>query len=51
MMIASQALPKRGYSYSSESDDDRRIHCLDMNDTIFATFTTPAAKRGKHTPK
>jgi hypothetical protein len=44
-------LPKRGYSYSSKSDDDRRIHRPDKNDTIFATFSTPTAKKSKPTQK
>jgi hypothetical protein len=42
---------KRGYSYSSESDDGGHIHCPDKNNTVFATFSAPSAKRGKRTQK
>ncbi len=45
------APPKRGYSYSSKSDDGRRIHCPDKSDTIFATFSAPTAKKSKRTQK
>jgi hypothetical protein len=45
------ALPKRGYSYSSKSDEGECIHHPDKSDTVFATFSTPVAKRGKRTPK
>jgi hypothetical protein len=41
---------KRGYSYSFECDDGGRIHCPDKSDTVFATFSTPKAKK-KHTQK
>jgi hypothetical protein len=44
-------LPKRGYLYSSESDDGGRIHCPDKSGTVFATFSTPTAKKSKHTQK
>ncbi len=45
------ALPKRRYSYSSESEDGGRINCLDRSDTVFATFSTPNVKKGKCTQK
>jgi hypothetical protein len=45
------AIPKRRYLYSSESDDGGRIHHPDKSDTVFATFSTPIAKKGKHTQK
>ncbi len=43
--------PSALYSYSSESDDGRRIHRPDKIDTIFATFSTPIAKKSKCTQK
>jgi hypothetical protein len=45
------ALPKRGYLYSSNSDDRRRIHPPDKSNTVFATFSTPITKKGKRTQK
>jgi hypothetical protein len=42
---------KAGYSYSSESDNDRLIHHPDKSDTIFATFLAPIKKKGKRTQK
>ncbi len=42
--------PKRGYLYSSESDDGGCIHCPDKSDTVFATFSAPKAKK-KRTQK
>jgi hypothetical protein len=42
---------KCGYSYSSMSDDGGCINCPVKSDTIFATFSAPSAKRGKHTQK
>jgi hypothetical protein len=38
------ALPKRGYLYSLESDDNRPLHCPDKSNTIFATFFAPTHK-------
>ncbi len=43
--------PKRKYSYSSKSDDGRRIYCPEKSNTVFATFSTPTAKKGKRTHK
>ncbi len=46
------ALPKHGYSYSSESNDSRRsINCPDKKHDVFATFSAPTAKRGKRAHK
>jgi hypothetical protein len=45
------ALPKRGYFYSSKSDDGRLIHRPDKSNTVFATFSAPTVKKGKHTHK
>ncbi len=45
----SSVLPKHRYLYSSESDDDGRIHRPDKSNTIFATFSEPIAKKGKRT--
>ncbi len=42
---------KCGYSYFSKSDDGRRIHHPNKSSTIFATFSTPIAKKGKCTQK
>ncbi len=42
---------KRGYSYSFEIDDGGHIHHPDTSDTVFATFSTSTAKRGKCTHK
>ncbi len=39
------------YSYSSKSDNSRRIHCPYKSNTVFATFSAPIAKRGKRTQK
>ncbi len=39
------AAPKRRYSYSSESDNGECIHCPDKSNTVFATFSTPKAKK------
>jgi hypothetical protein len=44
------AASKRQYSYSSESDDGGRIHRPDKSDSVFATFSTPKAKK-KRTQK
>ncbi len=44
-------LAKRGYSYSSESDDGARFHHPDKSNTVFATVSAPMAKKGKHTHK
>jgi hypothetical protein len=44
-------LPKRGYLYSSKSDDGGGIHRPDKSNTVFATFSTPMAKKNKHTQK
>jgi hypothetical protein len=41
---------KHGYSYSSESNNGGRIHHLDKSNTVFATFSTPKAKK-KRTQK
>jgi hypothetical protein len=49
MMIASQ--PKRGHLYSSNSDDGGHIHHPNKSDTVFATFSAPAVKRGTRTHK
>jgi hypothetical protein len=43
------AAPKRGYLYS-EDNDDQHYHCPDKSDTVFATFSTPKAKK-KRTQK
>ncbi len=45
------ALRKCGYSYSSERNDNRCIYRPEKSDNVFATFSTPTAKIGKHTPK
>jgi hypothetical protein len=39
------AAPKGRYSYSSESDNGRRIKCPDKSDTVFATFSAPKVKK------
>jgi hypothetical protein len=36
---------KRQYLYSSKSDDGGCIHCPDKSDSVFATFSTPKAKK------
>jgi hypothetical protein len=43
--------PKHGYFYSSKDNDGRRIHRPDKSDTVFTTFSTPTAKRGKRSPE
>jgi hypothetical protein len=42
---------KRGYLYSSKSDDGRQIHRPNKRDTLFSTFSAPIAKKGKCTQK
>ncbi len=42
---------KRRYLYSSKSDNSGRTHCPDKSDTVFVTFSTPIAKKGKRTQK
>jgi hypothetical protein len=51
MTASLSALHKRRYSYSSESDEGGRIHHPDKSNTVFATFSTPTAKKSKCTQK
>jgi hypothetical protein len=45
-----ERIPQRRYSYSSKSDGGGRIHHPDKSNTVFATFSTPKAKK-KRTQK
>jgi hypothetical protein len=51
-MIASKpsTLPKRKYLYSKD-DNDKHYNRPDKSNTVLATFSTPTAKKGKHTHK
>ncbi len=52
LMIASKpsTLPKRKYLYSKD-DNDKHYNRPDKSNTVLATFSTPTAKKGKHTHK